>query len=157
MINEVNMCLVAWLKSQTEKSALVQQLNCFHTQGSGIARRIREEWPIVYDVDVQNSKFGDKTKLGTFTWAEVIPNKFAFGLYSQFNFGGKSRCTSYDALADGLITLNQHLQDNEIFTLGLPKRIGSALGGGSWPIVEAIITDVFQHSPIDVYICDYQP
>ena len=157
MINEINMCLVSWLKSQTEKAALVQQLNCFHTQGSGIARRIRDEWSIVFDADVKHSKSGDRSKLGDFSVAEVMQDKFAFGLYSQYNYGGKVRNTDYNAMYDGLVKLERHLRENNIHLLGIPRRMGCALGGGSWNVVNAIIDDVFLYqvdSPVEVWICD---
>lgn len=157
MIIEIQSCIIEWLTHQRVKSAAIQQLNCFHTQGSGVARAIRNKWPVVYDADVAHGKCGDINKLGDFSFVEVEPDKFCYGLYSQFTMGSPKRETRYDAMADGLVKVKNHLLDNNIFNIGVPKRMGSALGGGSWRIVSAIIEDVFENSPIDVTICDHQP
>jgi len=35
--------------------------------------------------------------------------------------------------------------------------MGCALGGGSWRVVSAIIEDIFESNPIELYICRYEP
>lgn len=156
-IQKIDCCLIEWFKSQKVKTGLVQQLNCFHTQGAGIAKRIREIYPQVYDVDIRHSKKGDKSKLGDFCVAEVESGKFCYGIYGQYNYGYNNRFTSYDALNDGLIKVKDHAEKNNLAYIGIPNRMGCNLGGGSWHIVEAIIENTFMFSIIEVVICNYNP
>ena len=155
MINEVDICLIEWLKVQTIKSGLIQSLNCFHTQGGGIAKRIRDEFPSMYDADVKHGRRGDRTKMGDFCVAELLPDKFGFGVYGQYNFGYDKRYTSYDAICDGLTKVETYAVFNDIKQLGLPKNMGCTLGGGNWTIVRSIIETIFLQSPVELYICNY--
>lgn|ERR1035437_1538462 len=155
MIREIDCDLLKWMEQQDQKCGLVQQLNCFHTQGSGIAKVIRAKYPSVYNADVKSGAKGDSKRLGTFSVVEVLPNKFCFGLYGQYNYGAMARFTSYDAIDRGLRKIEAYASENYLSTLGLPKNMGCTRGGGSWRIVRAIIEDVFNGSPIELYICNY--
>lgn len=155
MIYDVNTCLLKWMEEQPEKCGLIQQLNCFQVQGGGIALRIKEKYPVVYDADVLYGRRGDKNKLGKFCVVEVLPNKFCYGYYGQYNYGGNTRNTSYDAFDTGLKSIEMHARDNGLKTIGLPKNMGCRLGGGSWAVIHAIITDIFIDSPLELFICNY--
>ena len=155
MIHEIDICLITWLEEQFEKSGIIQQLNCFHTQGGGIAKRIRDKYPSMYDVDVKHSRRGDRIKMGDFCVSEVSPDKFCYGYYGQYNFGMEKRHTNYEAVYTGLEKIASHAYINNIKILGLPKNMGARLGGGKWPIIRAIIDEVFIGSPMELYICCY--
>lgn len=136
--------------------AFVHQANCFCTMGSGIARSIREKYPEMYEADCKTEK-GDKSKLGTFSWAPLPDGKIGYNLYSQYDFGRDHRKTNYEAVANGLRAIKKHAYAAGIRKLGIPKNMGCTLGGGNWGVVEAIIKAEFEHCPIDVYICEYTP
>lgn len=156
MITELNTCLIKWLEEQTEKSGIIQQLNCFHTQGGGIALRIKNKYPSMYVVDIQFGRKGDITKLGKFCVTEVSLDKFCYGYYGQYNYGMEKRHTNYEAVYNGLKSIEQHAFENGLKLLGLPKNMGCCLGGGSWVIVRAIIYDIFEESPMKLYVCNYE-
>ena len=135
---------------------IIHQSNCFHTFGSGIAKRIREKYPEAYDADLKSGTKGDSHRLGTFSVAHVLKeDKYVFNLYGQYNYGAMARFTSYDAIDRGLRKIEAYTRANHLSTLGCPKNMGCMRGGGSWPIVRAIIEDVFKESSIEMYICNY--
>lgn len=47
---------------------IVHGCNCFNFMGCGIARQIKQEFPVAYEADCDTSR-GDRSKLGTFTFA----------------------------------------------------------------------------------------
>ena len=127
--------------------------------GGGIARQIAKRFPEAYEADKRDSSYGDRTKLGTFTYAEAKnhPNHLIYNLYSQFTFGmGKQ--TLYDAMVEGVERIRIHAISKGLTKLGLPFNMGCTLGGGNWKIVRPIIDSVFaEDSEIDLYICKYEP
>ncbi len=137
---------------------IVHQANCMHTMGSGIAAAIRQKYPEAYQADVNSGARGDSKRLGTFSVAHSVKeDKYIYNLYGQYNFGAQARFTSYDALDRGLRKIEYDAKEKCLSTLGCPKLMGCDRGGGSWRIVREIIGDVFDQSPIDFYICFYQP
>lgn len=156
MIKEINCDIF-----KSDIDILIQSCNCQTIFGSGIAKSIREKYPEVYEADLKTKK-ADVNKLGTFSYAKIknpARLKYIFNLYGQFDFGGAKRNTSYDAFADGLEKIREFLLEKkaEKMVLGMPWKIGSDRGGASWPVIEAIIYDVFEESPFKVLICKYQP
>ena len=135
---------------------IIHQANCMHTMGSGIARLIREKYPEAFDADLKSGTKGDSHRLGSYSVAHCLKeDKYIFNLYGQYNYGHMARFTSYDAVDRGLRKIEAYAQENHLSTLGLPKKMGCMRGGGSWHIVRAIVEDVFNESPIELYICNY--
>jgi O-acetyl-ADP-ribose deacetylase (regulator of RNase III) len=142
--------------------AIVQQCNCFHTMGSGIAAFIRENFPEAYLAD-KATKLGDPAKMGTFSFAKVkndaYPDvSFIVNLYSQFDCASDRRCTRYDALVDGLTLLRDRMRakaNGKLRTIAIPYRIGCNRGGGDWNIVLEIIASIFEtEKDFKVLICE---
>ena len=138
--------------------ALLQQCNIYHTMGAGIALAIKRKFPEAYEADCQTVK-GDESKLGTFSVGEIKQPKtrlkYVINLYSQADFGGSNRQTSYDAMVAGLEKVEEWLiskKCEKIFTLGIPYRMGAGLANGDWRIIRAIIESVFADSSINVVI-----
>jgi O-acetyl-ADP-ribose deacetylase (regulator of RNase III) len=137
---------------------IIHQANCMHTMGSGIAAAIRQKYPEAYEADLKSGAKGDSKRLGSFSVAHSLKDdKYIYNLYGQYNFGAMARFTSYDALANGFAKIRKDAEDKHLSTLGCPKLLGCDRGGASWRIVREIIGDVFDQSPIDFYICFYQP
>lgn len=153
-----NTDLLKWFDEQTVPTGIIHQCNCFHTMGSGIARQIKARYPEAYLADTQTSH-GDERKLGTFSFTLVKDSQhhYVYNLYSQFAYGRQRRQTSYDAMVDGFENIIDHAKSLGLKQLGVPFKIGSALGGGSWQIVDAIIQEKFHDAGIDLFICQYDP
>ena len=148
MIHEINANLLEY-----PLDGIIHQANCHHTMGGGIAARIRAKFPEAYEADCE-TPCGDKAKLGTFSVAVLPSNFHIYNMYSQFCIG-TGKMTRYDAMDDGLRSIEKHAISNGLQRLGLPKNMGCVLGGGDYRIVRAIIECVFSESPLDLYICNY--
>jgi len=83
-----------------EFDIVVQGCNCFNTMGGGIAREIRERYPVVANVDACTNK-GDIKKLGTWTAAGVHQFKeSAFVIvnaYTQYHMSNGEDVFEYEA------------------------------------------------------------
>ena len=109
--------------------------NCFCTMGSGIAKSIREKYPQVYEADC-DTKPGDKSKLGTFTYGTAT-NDFGepfyiVNAYTQFNFnrpGENKDVFEYEAFQKILDTWTQPVEGETMPDIGFPL-IGCGLAGG---------------------------
>lgn len=141
---------------------IVHQANCFHMMGAGIAKQIKDKYPEAYLADIKTRK-GDSSKLGTYSWAETTDRKWIFNIYSQYAFGNDKRQTSYDALVEGLDRVRQTAESagSNVFKtsciVAVPYKMGCNLGGGSWPIVKAILQDIFLDSTATlVVVCREQ-
>ena len=113
---------------------IVQGCNCFNTMGGGIAREIRERYPMAALVDYGTLK-GDYNKLGNYTTA--FTGKFLIvNAYTQFNMSQGTDVFEYAAFQLILVKLAHEFGDKRI---GLPY-IGMGLAGGDplWimPMIE---------------------
>jgi len=115
------------LAEQGAFDIIVQGCNCYCTMGSGIAKEIRERYPIAYEID-QLTETGDIMKLGC--WTEAEPGSFLIiNAYTQYGFNGPGskadvfEYTSFDLILQKLLALH----GNKDF--GFPY-IGMGLAGG---------------------------
>lgn len=139
-------------------NAIVHVVNSQGIMGGGIALQIKEEYPIAYEVYKKAQKEGN-LKLGSMSIA-VLPNgKKIINACAQENYGTEKRQLDYEAfyvIMEGLKeALEKALKEGRKHTLGIPKNIGCALAGGNWTICETMIKILFQESPIEVYIVEY--
>ena len=107
-----------------EFDVVVQGCNCFNTMGGGIAREIRERYPMAALVDGE-TKRGDYNKLGTYTTA--FTGKFLIvNAYTQYNMSTGKDVFEYLAFKLILQKLLYVYGDRRI---GFPY-IGMGLAGG---------------------------
>jgi len=119
---------------------IIHGCNCFCVMGAGIAKGIKANFPEAYQADLQTQK-GDKTKLGTITFAEVATKHGSLvvvNAYTQYNYKGKGRKVDYKAVRSAFEKIKQHFSDKRI---GYPA-IGAGLAGGDWNIISDIIEEV---------------
>lgn len=78
---------------------ICQQVNCRGVMGAGLAKQIRDKWPVVFEeyVKVCNPK-----KLGDFQVVQVAPQLYVANLFGQLNYGRDKRQTNYAALGTAL-------------------------------------------------------
>ena len=140
-----------------ECDAYIHQCNCLVGCWGGLAGIIRKNYPEAYEADLNTSKL-DPKKLGTYSMAQSKKDgRYIFNLYGQVQIGVLERQTNYEAFYTGLEKIKNSMLALGLKSCAMPKFIGSALGGGSWIIIEKMIEVVFENSDIDVYICNYQP
>lgn len=125
---------------------ICHQVNCRGVMGSGIAKQIRERWPVVYesyrDV-IENNRVLGGDLLGEVDFVLVGESNYRYvvNMFCQYNFGpdGK-RYTSYDAFVTALETIAERVPLGG--TIGFPKNIGCGLGGGNWKVISALIEEI---------------
>ncbi len=136
---------------------IFHQANCQHTMGSGVAKLLRDNYPEVYDADCNQTKRGDKAKLGTVSIATINrPDtrlKYVFNLYGQFNFGRDKRYTNYEAIYRALEEAKGKITNTQL-VIGIPYKMSCNLAGGNWRIVKTMIEEVF-NGPLQVLICKH--
>lgn len=112
-----------------EFDIVVQGCNCFNTMGGGIAREIRERYPMAATVDNETEK-GDYNKLGNYTTA--FTGKFLIAnAYTQYNMSKGEDVFEYTAFELILQKLCHAYGDKRI---GLPY-IGMGLAGGDKDVI----------------------
>ncbi len=103
---------------------IVQGCNCFNTMGGGIAREIRERYPMCAEIDRLTER-GDHMKLGN--WTEFDQGTFMIiNAYTQYNMSTGEDVFEYTAFELILQKLCHAYGDKRI---GLPY-IGMGLAGG---------------------------
>jgi O-acetyl-ADP-ribose deacetylase (regulator of RNase III) len=115
-----------------EFDVIVQGCNCFNTMGGGIAREIRERYPVVASVDMETVR-GDYNKLGTWTECDAgEKNRFTvINAYTQYNMSQGTDVFEYTAFELILQKLCHAYGDKRI---GLPY-IGMGLAGGDKNVI----------------------
>jgi len=115
---------------------IVHGCNCFCTMGSGIAKTIKDKYPLAYQVDRQTEK-GSGDKLGSYSSASVGKDrKFKIvNAYTQYSYSRNKVDVDYEALKQVFAAIKRDFAGKRI---GYPL-IGAGLAGGDWNIIEAII------------------
>jgi len=111
--------------------------NCFLTMGAGIAGQISKRYPAAFTAD-KATKSGDRTKLGSFTAAEISrPNGTKFvviNAYTQYQPGRNFELTALERA----LSLVKAEFGGKGLRFGLPF-IGAGIGGGNWEQIKPVI------------------
>ena len=118
-----------------EFDIVVQGCNCFNTMGGGIAREIRERYPMAAEVDAETEK-GDYNKLGNWTKSRTVPNQDGhwftiINAYTQYNMSQGTDVFEYTAFDLLCQKLHKAYGTKRI---GLPY-IGMGLAGGNKDVI----------------------
>jgi O-acetyl-ADP-ribose deacetylase (regulator of RNase III) len=132
----------------TVKSGIIlHQVNAQGKMASGVAKAIRDKWPVVFDdySRILGPEYTQKDSgrgfLGQVIWSEVGEGLWVASVVGQQFFGKipEARYTSYDALDFGLREVADLCLENEVHY----PMIGAGTGGGDWSIISAIINARF--------------
>lgn len=146
---------------------ICHQVNCQGRMGSGIAKQIKERWPVVYDQYIAAFKEREEevvklsgqwetqidvseTLLGHLQQIPVSDTQTVINMFAQqwYGYDGK-RYTSYDAFWTCLGGIRDSVPKGS--KIGFPYRIGCGLGGANWQVIETMIYAVLGKD-YDVYI-----
>ena len=149
----------------SEADFICHQVNCMGKMNSGVAKAIREKWPIVYETyervcnevipeDVPrhemlgNVLYVNPNEYEPQTWPQrpIIVNMFA---QQNYGYDGK-RYTSYDAFWSCLGHMLEAIPKGS--KLAFPYKIGCDRGGANWKVIYAMIAATFGKN-YDVEIC----
>jgi len=116
---------------------IIHGCNCFCSMGAGIARQIRETFPLAFQADFETES-GDKNKLGSYSKAVVKISQAPLTIvngYTQYQYSGAQMLADYDAIATLFSRVKMDFSGKKI---GYPK-IGAGLAGGDWKRIKEII------------------
>lgn len=135
---------------------ILHQVNCQGEMNSGVARQIRERYPIVferYKVFCDKCKNSPDSLLGIAHFVNIGDNRCVANLFAQDKFGYDGKCyTDYDALRECLIQVRDFAVTFRK-TVAMPYLMGCHRGGGDWNTVFAMIDEIFDD--VDITICEY--
>ena len=139
---------------------ICHQVNCQGKMNSGIARSIREKWPVVYTNymekynilnGVSSALLGDIQIVGL--WDDFYATDFhqsVINMFSQEYYGYDGRrYTSYDAFWNCLHLIKKTVQKGS--KIGFPGYIGCVRGGANWDVIYEMINQVLAED-YEVYI-----
>ena len=139
---------------------ICHQVNCQGKMNSGIAKSIREKWPIVYNNymekynilnGVSGALLGDIQIVGL--WEDFYATDFhqsVINMFSQEHYGYDGRrYTSYDAFWNCLHLIKQTVPKGS--KIGFPGYIGCVRGGANWDVIYEMINQVLAED-YEVYI-----
>jgi O-acetyl-ADP-ribose deacetylase (regulator of RNase III) len=146
---------------------ICHQVNCQGRMGSGIAKQIRERWPVVYQqyqaaFDEREKEIIElcgsweqqidvsETLLGYLQQIPVNDKQTVINMFAQqyYGYDGK-RYTSYDAFWACLGGIRDSVPKGS--KIGFPYRIGCGLGGANWDVIRTMIEQVLGED-FQVYI-----
>jgi len=131
----------------TKQTVILHGCNCFHTMGAGIAKYLKQNYPLIYTVD-KNTAYGDRNKLGTISIATIHNKLHIVNCYTQFYYGSKSKTpVDYVAIAKCLHRVALLYNGWEIRT----PMIGCGLAGGDWDIVKLIFEETLGKQNLLIY------
>lgn len=146
---------------------ICHQVNCQGRMGSGIAKQIKERWPIVYEEYMAEFQKREKeiaemcggfeyqldvgeTLLGHIQVIPVNHKQNVINLFAQqyYGYDGK-RYTSYDAFYNCLERMARIIPKNA--TIAFPYKIGCDRGGADWDIISKMIERVLGDFNVTIY------
>lgn len=134
---------------------IAHQVNCQGAMNSGVAKAIRNKYPIVFleykkVFDIQNKY----DILGSVQFVKIEDNKIVANLFAQLNYGyDNKQYTNYDALEKCLKELAEFcIKHNK--SVAIPYKMSCVRGGGNWEIVYSLIEKYFTDEKIIMYIVE---
>lgn len=135
---------------------ILHQVNCQGVMGSGIAKQVKEKYPVAYEQYKHKCDMCEPSQLlGTTQLVKVNDDFYIVNLFAQENYGYDGKCyTDYESLRCCLSTVEYNTNAmNEV--IAIPYLMGCHRGGGDWNVVYKMIEEVFADHDGDVLICEY--
>ncbi|GAB6429216.1 hypothetical protein bcgnr5378_28220 [Bacillus cereus] len=138
---------------------ICHQANCEMVMGSGIAKSIKEKYPLAYEAD-RNFELKGNARFGQFSFAKQ-DKTYIVNLYGQLRYRRKgeppSRKTSYLMLSKAIHKMLVKIKEWERvegreLKLGMPYNIGCGRAGGDWHVVVALIEELSYLHKKDIYL-----
>ena len=141
-------------------TCIAHSCNTQNIMGGGIARQIKDRYPMVYKADC-NADLECENTLGNFSfvWVNGEQTQGVYNMYTQDEIGAR-RSVSYEGFYCSLNKVADHIEwqikhgDKEE-VLGLPYGISCGLAGGSPKVINSIIHDILVDRSFKTYIVKY--
>lgn len=140
---------------EADEHVILHGCNGKGVMNSGVAKAIRKAYPVAFEKyrAAQDGEFNIKlgSVIPVFCGRHTVLNAVT---QADYGYTNGTRYVSYDAVANCLKQVNDWpWWRNNKAELAMPK-IGAGLGGGSWPIIAAIIEDTLKAVAVTVYVLD---
>jgi hypothetical protein len=125
------------LDSKTD--LILHQCNMKSKMNSGVAKAIREKWPIVFEKYKQlcDSK---GQKMGMCQPVKVSDNQRVINMFSQENYGYDGKLyTSYDAVNECFGKIKAYMELKSLKSLSIPYNMCCCRGGANWDVIMALL------------------
>ena len=141
------------LDAQT--TVIGHQVNCQGVMGSGVAKQIRDKWPLVFS-NYQVKCQSPISPLGDVLFVKVSDDQYIANIFGQYNYGTSGeKYTSYDALDIAFSRLKYTMVENNFKSLAIPYKMSSDRGGADWDVVLALLNSAFKDTDITIEIWKY--
>ena len=125
---------------------VIHGCNCFCAMGAGIAKQVRSECPNTYNAD-QNTLFGDRNKLGSFTYGIEFVGMIVVNSYTQYKYTRIDVDVDYAALEESIRSIVKYFFRTFAITIFAMPKIGCGMAGGDWGIVSNILEEILVDNP----------
>jgi len=138
------------LDSKTD--LILHQCNMKSKMNSGVAKAIREKWPIVFEKYKQLCDAKGQ-KMGMCQPVKVSDSQRVINMFSQDNYGYDGKMyTSYDAVNTCLGKVKEYCVKNGYKSIALPYKMCCCRGGANWDVIMAMIKANFEDTDITIEI-----
>lgn len=137
----------------SDADAILHQVNCQGVMGSGVAKQVREKYPIVFEYykswcDDPSMKPGLLGHIQT-VYTDESGKQAIINLFAQDNYGYDGGCyTNYEALKKCFEAVNKQWAGH---TIAIPYLIGCYRGGGDWNVVLDMIEKTLVDCDVTLY------
>ena len=138
---------------------IMHQVNCQGKMNSGVAKVIREKWPVVYQSYLK--LIGEKiyasekgfSLLGLVQPVTVSDTQKVLNLFGQEKYGydGK-QYTSYKAIETCFRKVASYCTENGYKTVAMPYKMSCDRGGADWDTIMNLLTESFKNTDVTIEI-----
>lgn len=138
--------------TKSDANYICHQVNCQGAMGSGVAKAIKDKWPVVY-TDYRRFYESNKPLLNKIQIVAVSTEQSVINMFAQEYYGyDRNQYTSYDAFWKCLNKIKNTVPKGS--KIAFPSKIGCCRGGANWKVILTMISEVLE-SDYNVEIWEY--
>jgi O-acetyl-ADP-ribose deacetylase (regulator of RNase III) len=127
------------------------QVNAHAIMAAGVAKQIKNKWPIIFKEYYDFCINHNPEILGTCQVVKVNDTQYVANLFGQFDYDASKRQTNYEAIYKALETLSYWMAANNLKSVAFPFKLSSGLAGAEWTIIEAMIKFLFKDFEVEIW------
>lgn len=135
-----------------DADVIVHQVNCRAKMGSGVAKQVRERFPIVYKEYMSLcDSYKDKDKLlGVVQYVDIGDGRTVANMFAQLDYGYDGGVyTNTQAFAKCLDSISKHFDGKNV---AIPYKIGCCRGGANWDEIFSLISTKLRNCKVTLYL-----
>lgn len=138
--------------TKSDANYICHQVNCQGAMGSGVAKAIKDKWPVVY-TDYRRFYESNKPLLNEIQIVAVSTEQSVINMFAQEYYGyDRNQYTSYDAFWKCLNKIKNTVPKGS--KIAFPSKIGCCRGGANWKVILTMISEALE-SEYNVEIWEY--